>query len=166
MHKYTSEQQAIAFWNKVNKNGSIPKHRPELGNCWEWTASLVKGYGAFKVYGVYKRAHRISWAMSQGEIPDDVQILHKCDNRKCVRLDHLFSGNNQDNIDDKVAKNRQSHCPGEDNGRHKLTISEVIYIRQWYNSGKVTLKHIGKEYGVSTSLIHKIVKRLLWKDVP
>lgn len=77
------------FWAKVNKNGPIPQHRPELGPCWLWTASLNEdGYGHFwdGVHLVF--AHRYSYALANGPIPENLVIDHLCLTRACVRPDH------------------------------------------------------------------------------
>ena len=74
------------FWEKVNKQGSIQAHCPELGNCWEWTGAKDEiGYGMmFTIKGVKsRRAHRISWAINVGPIPENLLVLHKCDNPPC-----------------------------------------------------------------------------------
>lgn len=87
------------FWKSVKK---------ELGKgCWNWTAAKICGYGAFSALGE-QRAHRVAYRLFVGEIPEGLYVLHKCDNPKCIRPDHLFLGTQQDNVDDKVAKGRQS----------------------------------------------------------
>jgi hypothetical protein len=97
------------FWNKVNI--------PSLSDCWEWQGSKNKhGYGHFKYKRKTHRAHRISWTLIKGEIPEGMCVLHRCDNRLCVNPFHLFLGTNQDNMDDKMKKNRhhssqKTHCP-------------------------------------------------------
>ena len=89
------------FWSKVE---IIPFH-----SCWEWTASKSKaGYGRFSLgrkLGVAK-AHRISWSLSYGTIPEDLCVLHRCDNPGCVRPEHLFLGTIKDNVQDMISKNR------------------------------------------------------------
>ena len=78
-------------------------------SCWEWQGAIdkVTGYG---VFGVTRReqttAHRVSWIINYGPIPDSIQVLHSCDHRPCVRPDHLFLGTQQDNIDDMIKKGR------------------------------------------------------------
>jgi hypothetical protein len=75
--------------------------------CWEWAASLNDaGYGQMSVNGVPDRAHRISWHIHRGEIPDGLFVLHKCDNRRCVKPDHLFLGTHADNMRDMSRKGR------------------------------------------------------------
>lgn len=97
-----------AFWSQVRRESGT--------GCWEWTGSTIpKGYGQFRYDGDNELAHRISWAIANGPIPDGVMVCHHCDNRICVRPDHLFLGDAFDNMQDMVAKGRhyqrsQTHC--------------------------------------------------------
>lgn len=82
--------------------------------CWLWTGTLKKpvrglGYGHFRVSGKTKVAHRVSWEIFRGPIPDGLCVCHKCDVSICVNPDHLFLGTRLDNIEDMVAKGRQSN---------------------------------------------------------
>ncbi len=80
------------FWAKVNKNGSVPEHVPELGPCWLWTASIARaeGYGRFGVrHGEMIGAHRYSYLLAHGSIPEGYEVHHRCHRRRCVRPDHL-----------------------------------------------------------------------------
>ena len=107
------------FWPKVNKDGPI---HPTLGTrCWLWTAGTNgHGYGAFHP-GPGRRgmgkAHRISWTIANGPIPDGLGVLHRCDNPPCVNPAHLFLGTDQENHRDMDAKGRhgrynarKTHC--------------------------------------------------------
>lgn len=106
------------FWSKVDKNGPSPNHRPELGPCHVWIgATRAEGYGAFKFRGKIAKAHRVSWILEEGEIPDGICVLHKCDNPPCVRHAHHFLGTRAENVADAVAKGRMVfHAPR--NGHH------------------------------------------------
>ena len=60
------------------------------GDCWEWRAAKdPSGYGAFKYQGTKVGAHRVSYEMHRGPIPDGLWLDHLCRNRACVRPDHL-----------------------------------------------------------------------------
>ena len=79
------------FWAKVNKQGPIPAHRPDLGPCHLWTAALSEGYGMFGVFpfGTFK-AHRIAWALDHGrDIPAGLEPDHVCKVKNCIRASHL-----------------------------------------------------------------------------
>ena len=155
------------FWHKVNLGGPIPSHRPWLGGCFEWTAGCFrKGYGKFGVDGKMVQTHRWVWEYANGPIPPGKQINHKCDNPKCVRLDHLKEGDHQSNMDDKVQKGRQWHPKGELCGMSKLTDADVIEIRRRYAEGGVTQEQLGRLYGVHRMSICDIVNRVKWKHIP
>ena len=157
MYQYTSKD-AIRFWLKVNKNGSIPAHRPELGVCWEWTASLRNGYGQFGVggrKGTINPSHRVSWELTNGAIPNGLFVLHKCDNPKCCRPKHLFLGTHQDNMKDMTSKFRHGV---------KLNIVQVDEIRRRYFEESATKKELAIEMGVSVHNISDILKEDIWKS--
>lgn len=85
------------FWSKVDKGPG----------CWTWTGATQNyGYGAVTIHGLTRRAHRVSWELAHGPIPDGLHVCHRCDNPPCVNPDHLFLGTAQDNVDDKDAKGR------------------------------------------------------------
>jgi uncharacterized protein YeaC (DUF1315 family) len=111
-HELTAEDIAIItrrFWAKVNKDGPIPAHRPDLGPCWEWTHSLFRsGYGGLQYFHTCYRVHRLAWFLETGRWPDPY-ALHHCDNKKCVRYSHLFEGNDKDNYEDWVSKTGDAH---------------------------------------------------------
>lgn len=102
---------AERFWPKV-QHGTADE-------CWLWTAALKEsGYGQFMINSLSRKplkAHRISWELAHGSIPDGLHVLHHCDNRRCVNPSHLFLGTNDDNIRDMIAKGRNRMVPAEIN---------------------------------------------------
>lgn len=85
------------FWRKVNKTET----------CWLWTGYIEKrGYGRFGYNYKTIEAHRMSWIIANGEIPEGMIICHECDNPSCVNPDHLFLGTHKDNTWDMVDKGR------------------------------------------------------------
>lgn len=97
------------FWAKVDRRG------PD--DCWEWTAGCNrKGYGKFSLDGATRQSHRISWELANGQIPEGLCVLHRCDNPPCCNPAHLFLGTHADNHADRSLKGRhanqrKTHCP-------------------------------------------------------
>lgn len=96
------------FWSKVDRHG--PVLRTDLGPCWIWLSTVSKmrgGYGLFKlISGRQIRAHRQSYALAVGPIPERSFVCHRCDNPICVRPDHLFVGDASENAKDRDTKER------------------------------------------------------------
>ena len=112
------ERTPARFWRKVDKNGPMPEHRPELGPCWLWIAGLqTDGYGIFRIKKPKWRwavAHRWSYENFRGAIPFGLTLDHLCRVRLCVNPQHLEPVTNRENILRGIgvtAKNaRKTHC--------------------------------------------------------
>lgn len=95
------DRAIFRFFSRTNKGSN------RLG-CWEWIGTITnEGYGVFGAEGGFSSAHRFSWKIHYGDIPDGLLVLHKCDNRRCVNPEHLFLGTQSDNMRDKIAKGRR-----------------------------------------------------------
>jgi len=146
------------------------KYFPVTCGCWLWSGpSIDSGYGRFRVsYKPTKSvgAHRMSWEIHHGKIPDDKHVCHKCDVRSCVNPAHLFLGTPASNTADRKAKGRTLNHPiGEAHALSKLTQQKAEEIRARYIISKHGLvSSLAREYKVSRSAIYHIVKGLTWKQ--
>ena len=149
------------FWSKVNKDGPVPLHRPELGPCFEWTACIQKsGYGRFGEGRKFVwQAHRWIWQHTYGLLDEGACVLHHCDNRRCVRPSHLFLGTYGDNHADMVAKGRAVYIRGERHGRAKLTDEQVAEIRRLRAVG-IGVVELGCRFGIDASQVSRIANRV------
>lgn len=146
------------FWTKVDISLA------ESGACWEWSAAYYPdGYGIFSAGGENWRANRYAYLVSRGSIPEGKQILHHCDNPRCVRPTHLYAGTHTDNVRDRVERNRQPKITGERHHATKVTSEQVREITERYLAGE-TLAALGLEYGVAPKTVHNMVRRLTWAD--
>ena len=104
-----TNKQINQYWKKVNKSDS----------CWDWSASKDRdGYGiVWTAPGKSQKAHRVS-AMLAGKNLSQV-IRHTCNNRACVRPEHLIPGTQSDNMQDMYKAGRANLGHG---GRKKIAI--------------------------------------------
>jgi hypothetical protein len=140
------------FWSKVSKSDG----------CWIWIGTLKEnGYGVLSIRRRNVYAHRLSFKIAGNALTDDAVLCHRCDNRRCVRPDHLFPGTTKDNSDDKVSKDRHFKPKGERNGQSILTIAQVEQIR----ASTEFHKALAERFGVSKSLISMIKSGRRWERV-
>lgn len=131
----------------------IPFHE-----CWEWVGCKRKnGYGALGLGGRgggERGAHRVSYEIFNGQIPDGLCVMHRCDNRGCVNPHHLSLGSHKENTRDCISKGRFRV--------RKLSIAQVSEIRRKYSLGKSTYRGLAREFDTTKSNIEKIVKGETW----
>lgn len=169
-----------SFNDRVVKDPSDP-----VNGCWLWIGSISPtGYGQSTTGG---HAHRASWRIHRGEIPDELCVLHRCDVRPCVNPDHLFLGTRTDNSKDMVAKGRQSsgerhslRCTrgpehsrirkesaskGDDHHTSKLTIKIVKECRKRRKDTGCSFGKMAKEYGVTKATMRRAVVGITWSHI-
>lgn len=133
-------------------------------DCWIWTASKSQnGYGRININQYPYYAHRMSYELAYGEIRKGFDVCHKCDNPACVNPSHLFAGTHLENMKDMAKKGRANVLHGEASPTHKLTESDVIYIRSRYAQGGITYLQLANQMGVSKFTIRGIIRRVWWK---
>ena len=134
-------------------------------NCWVWKLGKDKdGYGIFKgMIGTttFKRAHRYSYALHTGDLLIGAQVLHSCDNPRCVNPAHLSSGTAADNMRDKLQKGRQRAPEGE---KHRDAILTERQARRILKDPR-TYAEIAAEYNVAPSTIGSLKQRVSWRHI-
>lgn len=156
--KYTPKDTE-RFWSKVNKDGSIPEHRPELGPCWEWQGACdSSGYGSKDINHKIVSTHRLSWTLVHGDIPDGFYVCHSCDNPNCVNPKHLWLGTSQDNALDRSIKGRNRKQHNENNSHWKLTNEQVSEIRKRYSLGGISWGKLAVVFGISKTQVGRIIR--------
>jgi hypothetical protein len=139
------------FWAKVLRTNG----------CWLWTGAATP-YGKFTAGRLADGtrqtilAHRFSYEIEFGPIPEGLFLLHSCDTPPCVRPQHLSPGTHAENMEDMASKLRH--------GRSTLTVPQVREIRAFLKDG-MPVRVIGSRFGVSPSLIHRIAHNEIWRHV-
>ncbi len=141
------------------------RHTKKVHSCIEWQGHCDhEKYGKFSIFHGSYRAHRVAYFLFYGVDPGEQEVLHRCDNPRCVNPRHLFLGNQQTNIRDMDAKGRRGkvHLKGERSGRALLCEKDVLRIRA---STKSTAQ-LARDYGVSAGCIDHAKRGLNWKHLP
>lgn len=147
------------FWSKVQKSDADD-------GCWWWVgARNKKGYGIIQEGGKGSpnlSAHRLSYKLHHGEIPEGLNVLHSCDNPSCVNPAHLRTGTQSENIAEAFGKKRKVNpvAFGEDNPRSKLTLEQVNFIKAHPEMQHVEL---AKMFGLSPNCIRGVRIGRTWK---
>lgn len=147
-----TERQIKNFWAKVKVG------KPD--ECWEWQANKQR-YGRLRLNDKNPLAHRVSWLIHFGEIPQGMCVLHKCDNPPCVNPNHLWLGTQDDNMKDMANKGKRKGIPTHIKLSKKDR--EQIKILYWINS--LTQEKIAKLFGVSNGTIAHLLSGISWRDV-
>lgn len=149
IHTHIEVDKVSLFWSKLNKNSP--------NGCWEWTGYRdKKGYGEFRIFGDNYRTHRVAYLLTNGEIPNEMFVCHKCDNPPCCNPDHLFLGTNQDNMIDCILKERKPNI--------KLTPALVKEIRAEFSNG-IDRIALMEKYKISRTTLNSTLRGEKWAFV-
>lgn len=136
---------------------------PNTG-CWLWMGAVAGGTG----YGVTRRdgkpigAHRLAFALANGEAPKGMDVCHRCDVRICLNPAHLFAGTRAENLADMRRKGRANDPKGVRHPKAKLTEEDVRAVRRALAVGG-SLTDLGRQYGVAAQTISSIKSGRNWK---
>lgn len=108
-------------------------------------------------HGKHIAAHRYMWMIENGLIPEDLFVLHTCDNMRCCRIDHLFLGTQQDNMTDKVSKGRQASRANGKINNLKLSADQAETAKEHRRQGR-SITQLAEDFNVAWATMHNIVK--------
>ena len=137
------------FWNFVNIRTG----------CWEWNGTTAGGYGQFSFFGMKIPAHRMAYELNMGKVLANQQVCHHCDNKLCVRPDHLFLGTASENMRDLVSKGK--HPKQLNSYRAKLSPNKVRFIRRSLMSNKA----LALKFNVHKLTIKNVKTLQTWRGV-
>jgi len=154
------------FWRHVNRGSKE--------ECWNWNPATKSRYPIFKLTGTFATsANRVAYKLAHGEIPDGLQVLHKCDNTQCCNPNHLFLGTAGDNALDCIQKGRKkTHIGPQKNPNpsfiwrgkkgdlHPSTVysdSIVVKIKELFKPRKVTAFMLAKRFGLPYHTVRNLI---------
>lgn len=170
-----AREKACPICSKMHNNNTkecsrkckILFRHEKRNDCWIWNKKKNnKGYGTFQERENGKKkdllCHRESYRIFIGEIPQEMFVLHKCDNPACCNPDHLFLGNQSENMQDMIRKGRQNYPKRSLAGMAKLKEKDVFEIKRLKNEG-ISQVEISKKYKVSQGHISNILNKKYWR---
>ena len=142
------------------------KYTPEPNSgCWLWVGSVSNRYGKISVNYKKMGAHRVSYELHKGRVPNDMCVLHKCDIPTCVKPDHLFLGTQAENIRDMVTKGRaRAGSYGECCNFAKLNNFQVRVIKNLLKTSTLFQWEIADLFNVSAPNISDINTGKIWSS--
>jgi hypothetical protein len=149
-----AEIEFSAALEKFKKNYSIDEN-----GCWNWNGNLnYAGYGRIcSKYLPEYFAHRLMWILANGPVPENLQICHRCNNRKCINPEHLYAGTAAENGHDRIGKNQKRKISRKRKNTRRIFEGDKEKILELFRSGK-TKKEISKIYKLTPGYVGRIIK--------
>lgn len=153
------------FWKKVDIKGE--------NECWHWLGRSNQPYGYTGIlpYGVVRfqgnitMAHRVSFMLKKGPIPEGHIIRHTCDNPKCVNPNHLISGTYKENSQDAIQRGRFNVRRGEKVNTAKLNEHQVRLLRKKFQEKKLSALEISLLMGMRLVSVYRMLQGHSWKHI-
>ena len=163
MHKARLDRHGNPEYVSTPLENFMRKVEKKPSGCWIWTGGTGKGYGRFRYEGKTITSPRAAYLLFKGKPEgfERLNVCHSCDVPLCVNPDHLFVGTTQENVDDKMKKNRHKTAKGAEQPMAKLDDEKVLFIRECDLSGP----ELAAKFGVSRSLITSIRRGTKWPHV-
>lgn len=138
-------------------------HPIPFTGCFVWLGEVDKdGYGRISNDGKKIATHRAAYTIFKG--PPLAFVCHTCDTPSCINPDHLYDGDNSQNMQDRSARGRAKMAIGEKHGRNKYTEQQVLQIRQMRSEGG-SMKKIAKAFATTSGYVSLVVGRKIWKHI-
>ena len=173
--KLTKAQERIVRANDVARK--LAERCFDVDGCWVFGAD--GGYRTISTPTGTRKAHRVSYEIFCGPVPDGLNVCHHCDRPACVNPSHLFVGTNSDNVRDMLRKgrgksqidSRQSHFKagraprGEEASGAILTEPLVKEILLSAANGELTIA-IARRHGVNRTTVQRLLRGETWRHLP
>lgn len=158
----TKEQTIADFWMRTDVRGP--------NECWEWLGNYPgiqkNKYGSVWQFGKERRASRVAAEFKYGDYPNELRVLHSCDNTRCVNPHHLFLGTDRMNTEDMFRKGRARRLKGSEATWSRLSEEDVAFIRsQVVNKKYGWGRKMAQKFNVSPNTICAVVAERNWKHV-
>jgi len=158
-----SDAQTGVFYNTKEKFFNSLKKEDD---CLLWQGATSWGYGTTCYEGKYISTHRLAYILENGPIPQNKQVLHKCDTPLCCSPKHLFLGTHQINMKDRNKKGRArgGSLKGEANPSSRFTNAQILKMRSLYNQ-KVKQNEIAELFNTTQPVISAIINKKYWNHL-
>jgi hypothetical protein len=168
---YPNRKKQYSFWATANEEEKISRYKEmfdrkviKRDGCWGWrNPAGSSGYGYLGPNGYVVNAHRLSWIIHNGPIPENLWVLHKCNNPICSNPDHLYLGTPKDNTRDMILAGR-SNRNMQSSKNAKLTLEQAKEIKILLATTDLSQYEIAKKFNVGRGTVQDIKRNKMWRN--